>query len=85
MFVKTPAGEIQLQLKQEAPASVLYTEVEQHTGIPASDYKILYQGKWPVSCPIKHVFLVNCHHFYPVLGLPASFSFRPSCGEELNP
>ena len=59
VFVRTPVGELQLQLEQDTPASVLYTEVERHTGIPASDYKILYQGKWPVRC-LSNISLVIC-------------------------
>ena len=48
--VKSPDGRLEsIAIDRHAAATQLYLEVERRTGIPHSDYKILYQGIWPVK------------------------------------
>ena len=78
MFVKVPDGKlVQLAVDRHAAAAELFLEIEKQTGISPSDYKILYQGKWPVTIR----YFIFCGEqggtVYSVADLPATFSKRP--------
>jgi hypothetical protein len=50
--VKTPWGQLEkIAIDPYLDAAELLLEVQLRTGLPLKDYKILYEGKWPV-CPL---------------------------------
>jgi hypothetical protein len=50
VFVKTPSCDVlQIKLEDDSSGFELYSQVEHLSGISVTDFKLLNQGKWPIS------------------------------------